>query len=153
VAKGEPDETSLGTGRRHLEATLDWLGILKPDGLSAFEPHLLRAIPRMRRGASCYLVLSSIHTQMARLLGALKLLRQRGVTPICFILEDRDLQKLRAEQDETWYSNPSAEDQARALLEAGHLAYPLSPKESLEEQLRSLGLQLVPLPRPATVQT
>jgi uncharacterized protein (DUF58 family) len=140
VAKGEPDETTLGTGRRHLEATLDWLGILKPDGAGPFETHLVRAIPRMRRGATAYLVLSSIHTHRDRLLAALKLLRQRGVTAICFILEDRDLQKLRSEQDSTWYSNPTATDLARAILEHGHTAYPLSARESIEEQLLLLGL-------------
>jgi uncharacterized protein (DUF58 family) len=143
VAKGEPDETTLGTGKRHLEATLDWLGILKPDGFSAFEPHLVHAIPRIRRGATVFLILSSLHTQKDPLLRALRLLRQRGVTPLAFIVEDRELQKLRSEQDDTWYNNPTATDLALELLEAGHQAYPISAGTPIEGQLNLLGVPLL----------
>lgn len=143
VAKGEPDESTLGTGRRHLEATLDWLGILKADGHEPFEPYLARTIPRMRRGATLFCVLSTLHLRPGKFFATLRLCRGRGVTPYLIFVEDRDLQKLRAEQDDSWYTNPLAPELFAAAVRGGYPAAVLSPAADLPSQLAQLGLSVV----------
>ena len=137
VAVKDPmDMTTLAAGREHLTAILDWLALLKAEGVGSFEAPIMKEAELLRPGSTAVLVLSSINMKTEATAKLVQLLVLRRVKAICVLVDDRSFLKLRTEQDQAFADAPPLDQQVGMLKEAGADLFTVLNQQHLATQLR-----------------
>ncbi len=137
VAVKDPmDSTTLAAGRDHLTAILDWLALLRAEGVGSFESPIMNDAELLRAGSTAVLILSTINMRTEATARLVQLLVLRRVKAICVLVDDRSFLKLRTEQDQAFADALPLAQQIGILKEAGADIFTILNQQNLATQLR-----------------
>ncbi len=136
AVKDPADMTTMGGGRGHLAAILDWMALLKAEGAGSFTEYVADDVRGLRRGSTAVLVLSSVNLDPSAAADLVRLLVLQHVRPVAVIVDDRTFVKLRPEQDAAYQRAMQLDALAVVLKRAGATVFAVANQQDVSRQLR-----------------